>query len=184
MTKPSPPPSRTADQFVVRLPDGMRDKIAEAAKANGRSMNAEIVARLGAAEGMSPLQALDAIVLMTQDRARMELQIKHLYLELALLSHYFLECLSQFPTNAIKPSSALEKKMEEWHQLAQETFALAKPHSDPDDVLATVKNFEEITEKAQKQVPSAFSLPTSAISEEISPAAKTPVKRVTRRKQT
>lgn len=40
------PPSRTAEQFVVRFPDGMRDKIADAAKANSRSMNAEIVARL------------------------------------------------------------------------------------------------------------------------------------------
>jgi len=40
------PPSRTADQFVVRFPDGMRDRIAEAAKTNGRSMNSEIVSRL------------------------------------------------------------------------------------------------------------------------------------------
>ena len=40
------PPSRTAEQFVVRLPDGMRDRIGEAAKANNRSMNAEIVARI------------------------------------------------------------------------------------------------------------------------------------------
>ncbi len=41
------PPSRTAPQFVVRFPnEGMRDRIAEAAKANNRSMNAEIVARL------------------------------------------------------------------------------------------------------------------------------------------
>lgn len=40
------PPSRTAEQFVVRFPDGMRDRIAEAAKAANRSMNAEIVARL------------------------------------------------------------------------------------------------------------------------------------------
>jgi hypothetical protein len=39
-------PGRGSDQFVVRLPDGMRDYIADAAKANGRSMNAEIVARL------------------------------------------------------------------------------------------------------------------------------------------
>ena len=45
-TKPPSPPSRSADQFVVRLPDGMRDLIAEAAKANNRSMNAEIVHRL------------------------------------------------------------------------------------------------------------------------------------------
>ncbi|MBR8344243.1 Arc family DNA-binding protein [Burkholderia ambifaria] len=48
MTKPTQPPSRTADQFVVRFPDGMRDRIAEEAKANNRSMNAEIVARLEA----------------------------------------------------------------------------------------------------------------------------------------
>lgn len=46
MTKASLPPSRTADQFVVRLPTGMRDIISEAAKLSGRSMNAEIVARL------------------------------------------------------------------------------------------------------------------------------------------
>lgn len=50
--KPSPlPPSRTADQFVVRLPDGMRERIAETAKTNGRSMNAEIVARLDGSFG-------------------------------------------------------------------------------------------------------------------------------------
>lgn len=41
------PPSRTAPQFVVRFPDeNMRDRIAEAAKANNRSMNAEIISRL------------------------------------------------------------------------------------------------------------------------------------------
>ncbi|HLV16006.1 MAG TPA: Arc family DNA-binding protein [Pseudomonas sp.] len=38
--------SRTADKFVVRLPDGMRDKIAEAATTNERSMNSEIVGRI------------------------------------------------------------------------------------------------------------------------------------------
>lgn len=51
------PPSRTADQFVVRLPDGMRDKIAEAAKAAGRSMNAEIVFRLEQSFEAPPAQA-------------------------------------------------------------------------------------------------------------------------------
>lgn len=46
MTKERNYPSRTAAQFVVRLPDGMRERIAEAAEMNARSMNAEIVARL------------------------------------------------------------------------------------------------------------------------------------------
>ncbi|MEZ1440138.1 Arc family DNA-binding protein [Pseudomonas shirazica] len=38
--------SRTADKFVVRLPDGMREQIADIAKGNHRSMNSEIIARL------------------------------------------------------------------------------------------------------------------------------------------
>ncbi|WP_081545959.1 Arc family DNA-binding protein [Chromobacterium haemolyticum] len=37
---------RESDKFMLRLPDGMREHIAELAKANGRSMNAEIVIRL------------------------------------------------------------------------------------------------------------------------------------------
>lgn len=51
MSKEELAPSRTAEQFVVRFPDGMRDRIAEAAKAAGRSMNAEIVARLDSSFG-------------------------------------------------------------------------------------------------------------------------------------
>lgn len=39
-------PSDQRDQFMVRLPEGMRDEIAAAAKSNGRSMNSEIIARL------------------------------------------------------------------------------------------------------------------------------------------
>lgn len=41
-----PYPSETQERFIVRFPDGMRDRITEEAKKNNRSMNAEIVARL------------------------------------------------------------------------------------------------------------------------------------------
>jgi hypothetical protein len=44
MTQDSP--SRRQDQFVIRMPDGLRERIAEAAKDQGRSMNAEIVMTL------------------------------------------------------------------------------------------------------------------------------------------
>ncbi|MFC3208200.1 Arc family DNA-binding protein [Aquamicrobium soli] len=40
-------PSERMERFIVRMPDGMREMIREAADANGRSMNAEIVVRLG-----------------------------------------------------------------------------------------------------------------------------------------
>lgn len=39
-------PSRIADQFVVRLPDGWRDAIKAEAKKERRSMNAEILSAL------------------------------------------------------------------------------------------------------------------------------------------
>jgi hypothetical protein len=42
------PPSQTAERFIVRLPDGMRDRIARAAKDNNRSMNQELVSLLEA----------------------------------------------------------------------------------------------------------------------------------------
>lgn len=38
--------SRTADKFVVRLPDGMRDAVGFRAKGNHRSMNSEIISTL------------------------------------------------------------------------------------------------------------------------------------------
>lgn len=42
------PTNRESDRFMLRLPDGMRDRIKAAAEENARSMNAEIIARLEA----------------------------------------------------------------------------------------------------------------------------------------
>lgn len=42
----SGPTGRESDKFMLRLPDGMRDRIKAAADGNNRSMNAEIVATL------------------------------------------------------------------------------------------------------------------------------------------
>ena len=39
-------PSDKADQYIVRFPDGLRDRLKDEAAKNNRSMNAEIVARL------------------------------------------------------------------------------------------------------------------------------------------
>lgn len=51
------PENRTlSDKFMLRLPDGMRDRIKDAAAANNRSMNAEIVATL---EEKYPAETLD-----------------------------------------------------------------------------------------------------------------------------
>jgi plasmid stability protein len=43
-----PTVTRESDRFIVRLPDGMRDRLSASARESGRSMNAEVVARLQA----------------------------------------------------------------------------------------------------------------------------------------
>lgn len=44
--------SRKLDQYIVRFPDGMRDRLKEAAAENKRSLNAEIIARLSEFESL------------------------------------------------------------------------------------------------------------------------------------
>jgi Arc-like DNA binding domain len=41
-------PKQPGEKYVVRFPEGMRERIAQAAKLSGRSMNSEIVTRLSA----------------------------------------------------------------------------------------------------------------------------------------
>ena len=41
-----PSPSELQDRIIVRLPDGMRDRLAELAKSHNRSVNAEVVSCL------------------------------------------------------------------------------------------------------------------------------------------
>lgn len=53
-------PSAKQDQFVVRLPDGMRDQIKYAAELNNRSMNAEIVARIEQSFDPRSIKVFDA----------------------------------------------------------------------------------------------------------------------------
>jgi len=47
---PAKPQRKTEEKFVVRLPAGMRERIADNARNNTRSMNGEIVFRLARAD--------------------------------------------------------------------------------------------------------------------------------------
>lgn len=51
--------SRHADKYIVRFPDGMRDRLKEEAKANNRTLNAEIVARLEGSFAVTAFPARD-----------------------------------------------------------------------------------------------------------------------------
>lgn len=61
-------PSDKQDKFMLRLPDGMRERIALVADRNGRSMNAEIVERL---EMSFPENILERLVDRRQEETAM-----------------------------------------------------------------------------------------------------------------
>lgn len=55
-------PSRKLDQYIVRFPDGMRDRLKDEAAKNGRSLNAEIIHRLeGSLLGMPKSTSVDDV---------------------------------------------------------------------------------------------------------------------------
>ena len=72
------------DQYMLRLPDGMRDRIKRAAEANNRSMNAEIVASLEAiypapfTENDSYACAINAAMLFSPSRANGRFEERYL----------------------------------------------------------------------------------------------------------
>lgn len=53
MTSPSPAPSSAKDQFILRLPAGMRDHLKNLAATNRRSMNAELLLLIEKGLGLS-----------------------------------------------------------------------------------------------------------------------------------
>lgn len=67
---------RDQNRFLVRMPDGMRDRLREAAEANNRSMNSEIVSRLEQTFEMTGLEIQnERVMLELLDRLR-ELALK------------------------------------------------------------------------------------------------------------
>lgn len=88
----NPFPSETQERFIVRMPDGLRDRIAAAAKRNGRSMNSEIVSVL---EQYYPHIADDPVIervegiMLALEPA--EIDLNHVRAELAVLRDQIME---------------------------------------------------------------------------------------------
>lgn len=70
-----PYPSETQERFIVRFPNGMRDRIAEAAKDSNRSMNAEIISRIQSSFDLPLMKMLNDEVNRSDGRIG---QIQHL----------------------------------------------------------------------------------------------------------
>lgn len=55
-TAAAPKPRKEADKFVIRLPEGLRPRLVDVAKANYRSMNSEIIERLESSLSKMPVE--------------------------------------------------------------------------------------------------------------------------------
>ena len=66
-------PIRYMDSILVRMPDGMKDRLAQRARANGRSMNAELVAIIS--ESLEEVDAL-GVRRLREKLQRIEMQIE------------------------------------------------------------------------------------------------------------
>lgn len=75
---------RESDKIMLRVPDGMRDRLKDEAAANNRSMNSEIVARLEASFSESDIsarearleRALDNLLMQRDDEAKQNAALK------------------------------------------------------------------------------------------------------------
>lgn len=62
------------EQFTLRLPPGMRDQLHELAEQNGRSANAEIVARLQASIASGGTASLEVLRQVVRQEVRASLE--------------------------------------------------------------------------------------------------------------
>lgn len=112
---------RDSDKFMLRFPEGMRDRISEAAKANGRTMNAEIVHRLEksfAAEQPASAQTLAANV---NQQNRIDRLMKSLPVDLS--TQYGLHLYRSELDRAYEQLTAARAKATQYHADLQEIHA-------------------------------------------------------------
>ena len=123
------PPSQTADKYIVRLPDGMRDQIAEAAKAAGRSMNAEIVSRLASSfERSTGAELSNALYRQT-------------LLERGLLALHFKAALLLIPEQVRKKHA---EYIDRWSRMAE------KASQEADPAVAASRHLLDVTSDGEK----------------------------------
>ncbi|MDR0216199.1 MAG: Arc family DNA-binding protein [Comamonas sp.] len=156
---------QSADKYIVRFPDGMRDKIAEAAKANNRTMNAEIVARLEQKlnNGLDVLM-LDARVAQLETQLRIVqvgLNISRLAAQLLLLESPAVEGLKSYVALTNSIAAAMEGAPEKEAEMLEERLASAK--SAIDKLLTTHKEIMKFSFPAEVGLDKMADLTSDAV---------------------
>lgn len=138
---------RDSDKIMLRVPDGMRDRIAEAAKASNRSMNAEIVARLqGSFDETKTGEWFNAY--LKETIAKLQLEVERLTMLGGALG-YGIHILYRAFTNKNQghQTPGIEKEIADILDRADEAVEAAAK-ADPDDAIAQLR----IAQKASKKL--------------------------------
>lgn len=129
-TKPAV--TRDSDKFMLRFPDGMRDKIAELAKANNRSMNAEIIARLQNSEQAHSPDLAFLLARMEMRAAEAELDNIELKAMLSEAAWCLKAALLSFAPDELASSEKLRERVAEWSESVVAAMRYAGEFAEPD----------------------------------------------------
>ena len=140
-------PSAKQDQFVLRLPDGMREEIKAKAEANSRSMNAEIVAAIEAALAQPDLSAAQLRELLDEER--------NAYIRAEQLFENAFEVAASYKA-LLKDTKKQLLEYLNWAQYMGAVLRTVKEHLSP-EVADLVAHFERASAEAHHHLSQEFS---------------------------
>lgn len=150
--KPQDTESRHADKYIIRFPEGMRDRIAAAAKANGRSMNSELIARLEASfeQAESDLLKETLIAELQTNSAVQRAQIERLIQQCGVMglgAKMFFELLEAgTPPDDARVQGEVDRILDE-ADAAIEAASVALPHQAILDLKAAIERRTELARR-------------------------------------
>jgi hypothetical protein len=156
-----PPVTRDSDKFMLRLPDGMRDRIAAEAKLNNRSMNAEIISRLDdSLSDVGQAQSPNLSFLL----ARMEMRAAEAELDKIELCAMLNEAIWSLktavlciPSDQLSSDAEIIETVAQWNETIADGERYVTEHSETglDALEATRRKADELT-SATKKAKAAF----------------------------
>lgn len=121
----TPAVGRDSDKFMLRLPDGMRERIATAAKESGRSMNAEIVGRLQASFDENQ-RFVDVANLLQRSFVKTDLDLHKAKAEISNLMRMLQIAAEYLSMTSLAEDQKVKSLIEEWSSLAPPVESMEK----------------------------------------------------------
>lgn len=135
-------PSDAADKVLVRMPDGMRDKLKAHAKSNNRTMNAEIIDRL---EAHLSANAPDQAAAAALPNLNAQLTLQHASLQLAEVACELLA--SELPK---AKNGATFRALQNAIAAGLQAAAKDAPNSTDQSIAATTEALEKLRDVADR----------------------------------